>query len=390
MAKYARPVITTLKRDEPLTGAIQVALDANNVARNIPLQPPNNIVPNDRFIWGFTIRESGRITNNNANNPTGVMPDGLLNLMDTIILRGTDKQLGKKVDIINVHGSSIRELARVQAGQQAAPPGLVPAAPATGPGGVTDYRVYWPIPLTGLNLPVHQQVDHLFDAVNWDALTLILQQADDQSVYTYGAARGLPTFSAFGSATGNPQITILFQYAMGGGKMFEGFKPARIYRYFSTDTSADVQATGTKQLLQNMMIPRGRKIRSVLLKTGTINPNIVAAGNTVFNTLSNALLTNLLWQRGTNRPVRIYNDQFDFQEMTRDKIGAVPGTGYNLLDFAPNGNIKEVLDLTGAISGPTGDILTQLQSDVTTLGSTSAVEAMWEEIEGPPVYPQVA
>jgi hypothetical protein len=382
-----RPRVTTISRDEPLTQPIAIPLDANNIVRNQQIQPPNNVFPNDRFLWGITLEWVGRITNNVANGPTGVLPDAPFTLIDTIIIQGTDIIKGQKIPIINARGSSLAQVFKIQTNS------ALDSTPAGGlsiaPGATNDIRFYIDIPFVPLNMPLHQQVDWLFDATNYSALQLLIQVADDQNVFTYGGVRGLPTFSAFGSNTGSPQIQVLGIYTMFGPNMGEGFKPGRVYRYFSEDTSNDLLTTQARVQLQNGNLPRGRQIRSVLQKTGT-KSTAVAPGNTSFATLSNAMLQNLFLYRGNNKTIRQYIDQFHLRHVNNMRYSNFPNTGYGLWDFAPNGTIHESLDLRNAIAGATGDILTYFQADVTTLGANSAIEWMWEELDGPPIYPVMA
>jgi hypothetical protein len=380
-----RPRVTTISRDESLSADIFLPLDATNVVRNQQVQPPNNIFPNDRFLWGITLEWEGRITNAVVNPPNGVLPDAPFNLIDTIIVQGTDRIKQQKVVIMNVRGSSLAQLVKIQANS---PQDVTPGAGLSiAPGAANDIRFYIDVPFVPLNMPFHQQVDWVFDATNYDALQLLIQVADDNNIFTYGAGgRGAPTFSAFGAATGSPRIRLLGIYVMFGPNMGEGFKPGRVYRYFNEDTSQDVLATAAKVQLNNGNLPRGRQIRSVLQKTGT-KSTAVSSTNTAFATVSNANLANLFLYRGTNKTIRNYLDQFHIRHVNGLRYSNFPNTGYNLWDFAPNGTIHESLDLRNAIAGATGDILTYFQADVTTLGANSAIEWMYEELDGPPIYP---
>lgn len=381
-----RPRVTTISRDEPLTQPIAIPLDANNIVRNQQIQPPNNVFPNDRFLWGITLEWVGRITNNVANAPTGILPDAPFTLIDTVIIQGTDVIKGQKVPIINARGSSLAQVVKIQTNS---PQDVTPAGGLSiAPGAANDIRFYIDIPFVPLNMPLHQQVDWLFDATNYSGLQLLIQVADDLSVFTYGAVRGLPTFSAFGSNAGSPQIQVLGVFTMFGPNMGEGFKPGRVYRYFGEDTSNDILATAARVQLQNGNLPRGRQIRSVLQKTGT-KSTAVSPGNTSFATLSNAMLSNLFLYRGNNKTIRNYVDQFHLRHVNNMRYSNFPNIGYGLWDFAPNGTIHESLDLRNAIAGATGDILTYFQADVATLGANSAIEWMFEELDGPPIYPVV-
>lgn len=374
-----RPSVSTISRFE-WQSDIQVPL-VGGVVVNQVLQPPNNIVPNDRFLSGMLLQYEGRITNAGAGNPTGVQADAPFALIDTVIMQGTHRLRGQPEQFINARGADLRELARIY---ESSAPLVAPAALGLGPLAANDIRFTIPIWFYPERVSLGEKVDHLLDAPNYDALSLRIQVADDQNIFTY-AARTAPTFSAFGSAVGNPVIRVGFWYAQAGRHAFEGFVPARVWRYFNEDASADITTTAANVRLQNMNVPRGNRIRNILMKTG-IASAAVAAGNTSYNTLSNVILANVKVMRGVNKVTRFYADFFELSEDVRINKAIAPTAGYALLDYAPNATVHENLDLTGAAAGPTGDVDVFIQADVTGAAGQRLM-ALWEEIRGFPEYP---
>jgi hypothetical protein len=323
----------------------------------------------------------GRITNPAGNGPTGILADAPFSLIDTIIVKGTHRIRGQQEPFINARGSDLRELAR---NYQSSAPNVQGFPPSLALNAANDIRFDIPVFFYPMSVTLPEKVDHLLDAPNYDALQLTLQVADDNSIYTYGA-RTAPAFTAFGSATGAPIIRVGLWIAQAGRTAFEGFVPARIWRYFNEDSTSDMTATAANVRLSNMNIPRGNRVRAILLKTG-VNGTAVTAGNTAYVTLSNIILTNIKPFRGTNKVTRFYADYFQLQEDSRNAYSIAPSVGYGLLDYAQNQTVHESLDLTGAAAGPSGDVDVFLQADVTG-AANQRLTALWEEIRGIPQYP---
>lgn len=373
------PQVSTLCRFEWVAD-ITVTL-AGGVPVNQNLQLPNNVFPNDRFVSGVLLQWQGRIQNAGANGPTGTLADAPFSLIDTVNIKGTHRIRGAQEPFISARAADLRELAR---NYQSSAPNVQGFPPSLALNANNDIRFDIPIFFYPMSVTLPERVDHLLDAPNYDALQMFLQVADDNNIFTYGT-RGAPTFTAFGSASGSPIIRVGLWIAQAGRHAFEGFVPARVWRYFNEDASSDMTSTGANVRLQNMNVPRGNRIRNILFKTGTKGAG-VSAGNTSYQTLSNVILANLKVFRGVNKVTRFYADFFQLQEDSRNAYAIAPSVGYGLLDYAQNSTVHESLDLTGAAAGPTGDVDVFVQADVTG-ASTQALVAMWEEIRGIPQYP---
>lgn len=376
--KPRRPFVSTLMRFEWFAD-VPVPLNGT-VPNNSQVQLPNNILPNDRFFSGLLFQYEARIVTPGAQAPTGLQADGAFALIDTIIVKGTHRLRGQNEVFISARGPDLRELARNY--QSSAP--NIQGTLVTGINQTVDLRFDIPLFFWPMQVRLEEKVDYLLDAPNYDALQVFMQVADDNNIFTYGA-RTAPTFTAFGSASGTPRIRVGGWYAQAGRHAFEGFVPGRVWRYFAEDTSADMTTTGANVRLANLNIPRGQRIRGILLKTGA-KSTAVTSGNTSFNTLSNLILANVKAFRGTNKITRFFADFFQMQEDSRNAYAIAPSTGYGLIDYATNGTIHESLDLTGAAAGPTGDVDTYIGADVTGAANQATV-ALWEEIRGIPQYP---
>jgi hypothetical protein len=367
-----RPKISTASRTEWIA---DINLPTNNVAVQLPTN--GGQIPNDRYIHTLWLQFEGRITNAASNNPTGTQADGVAQLLDTIQVSGYHRLRGASEQFINVRGHDAYELAGIYGSRF---PTLTPVNLALGVSATNDIRFFTPIYFTPMGVSLEQMVDFLLDAPNYDALKLNINYGDDQSVFTYGT-RGAPTFSAFGSGSGNPRIRVLADFAQAGRSQFANFVPARAWRYFIEDTSAAETTTTANARLIN--IPRGYRMRSILLKTGA-KSTAVASGNTSYNTLIDSMLANLKVFRGTNKVVKFFADQRSAREIGATYFSVTPDLGYQLLEFAPRGSWHESLDCTGLAAGPTGDTDVFIGAD-TTGAANQATLALFEELRGLPL-----
>jgi hypothetical protein len=146
------------------------------------------------------------------------------------------------------------------------------------------------------------------------------------------------------------------------------------------NSSSDLTTTASNRRL--FEIPRGHRIRSILVKAGVIN-TAVSAGNTAYTTVSDTILDDVKIFAGINKQVRHYTDYFVAQEEAAMAYGLAPSSGYALLDFARHGAHGEAFDSRGMIAGPTGDTDFFLQGDVTGAANQRAV-FMVEELRGGP------
>lgn len=395
-AAARRPSVVTFGADEWIADIPLAALPANAV--QLPTQ--GGQIPNQRFMKSLTIWWEGRITNAAANNPTGVTADGLFALIDTIKIQGTHKVRGKQEQFINVRGPDMREWSSIYQAKWATAylnvNGTLKSASVLGLNGFSaayanallsvtasqynDIRFAVTIPFVPLGVSAGQQIDYLLDAPNYDNLQLTVSCGDDQSVFTYGA-RGAPTFSAYGSASGSPQLRVYGQFAKQGTNAFAGFVPARVFRWFNELTGSPLTTTAPGVRLFN--INRGNKIRALLFKAGT-RGTTQAAGYTAYATLLDTILgANIQFMQGTNKQIRFFQDYRHFADVSKQIYSLESDAGYALLDFAKHGSVREALNLRGAVVGASGDVDTYLQSDIVGAANQAAL-AMYEELQYDP------
>jgi hypothetical protein len=360
--------------------------DISLSATNTQFMLPNNggLIPNDRYMYGMWLIFEGRATNNVALAATGVRADAPFSLIQNVTISGYHRVRGQNEQFINLRGVDLYNLNRVY--QNAVPytepangwPQFVPQISMVG-GDTNDIRIAYYIPFAPLRIPVNSQLGWLLDAPNYDRLQLQVTFGDGTAMFTGGVSAANVTFSQFGSATGAPRLRVMGQFALGGQSIF-GYIPARTWRYFTEVTGSQLTTTATNQRLYN--IPRGNKIRGLLLKTGTKSTD-ATAGIDVYDSYSDDILANVLIQRGLNKSIRIYPDYRSMKYEIQQSYGMYPQTGYALIDFAQRGRLAEALDTVGLVAGPSGDTDLYIQGDVTGAGN-QAFLALVEELRGIP------
>jgi hypothetical protein len=392
-AQSLRPRTTTIGADEWIADIPLAALPNANV--QMPTQ--GGQIPNMRFMKSITLWWEGRITNAASNNPTGFQQDGFSALLDTVKIQGTHRVRGKQEQFINVRGPDMREFCAVYQGKYPDAQLIVNAVSKnagqlnSGQGfsnyfgssllsltasQTNDISFAVEIPFTPLGVGAGQVIDFLLDAPNYDNLTLSVAAADDQNVFTYGT-RGVPTFTAFNSGAGSPQIRVYGSFAKQGLSAFTGFVPARVWRWFDEQTGSKLTTTTTGVRLNN--VNRGNKVRSLLFKTG-VRSSAVAAGFNAYSTLSDSIMSgNIQFMQGTNKQIRFFQNYRHMRQMTTKLYGLEYDQGYALLDFAKHGTVREALNLRASVVGASGDVDTYTQSDITGAANQAQL-MMYEEL----------
>lgn len=349
-----------------------ISLPNTNAAYQLPTN--GGTLPNDRFIWSLRIEFQGRLTNPASGGPTGILADAPYSLIESIQVSGYHRIRAAKEQFINVRGSDLRELMKIY---QAHNPYSLPASLSTTASATNDIDFIIEVPFVPWNMKLSQQAQWMLDAPNYDQLQLTIQFADANSVFSGQTTQ--PTLSAYGSSSGNAQIIVSGEFVMAGSGRLAGYVPGRLWRYWQEVTSGDIVSGNNNSRQFN--IPRGNVIRGFLLKTG-VKSTATSPGNNAYTSRSNTVYTNIQVMRGLNKPVRNYPN---FQQIQQDIASAygfgLSDTGYALVDFAQQSNQSEMLDLRGAVAGPTGDIDTFLQANVAGAANQAAL-CMYEELRG--------
>jgi len=368
------PSITTLSRSEWI-GDIQ----APNPDSSLFLPTNGGLIPNDRFMTGLKLQVAVRFTQPAIGNATGTQADAPYSIIERVQIKGTHRYRGQSELFYDMRGADIYELAKnYQARAPQSSGTLAIAANAT-----SDIRFTLPISFIPLNCSINDKVGFLLDAPNYDQLTLTIFWADPASVFT--GQSGAITMTAIGSITGSPVVSVSGDFCMSKSQ-FAGYLPARMWQYFFENTSSQLTNTATQQQLY--LMPRGYRIRSLMIKTG-VKSTTTTAGYNAYNSLSDSILGNIIPHLGTNKQLRNYRNFIALKEDTAERYLITPSTGYGILDYAQNGTLAESLDLTSAIAGPTGDTSADLAADVAGANNQAALFIV-QELRGAPMTGQPA
>jgi hypothetical protein len=368
MPQVPQVPVVALSRYEAIS---DITIDAQNAEYTLPTL--GGLLPSDRFLWGLRLLFEGRATMPASGNPTGVTADERRAFIENVIVEGYHRLRGAQETFINLRGPELFQLNRIYTGREpvSTPSSLTLTASAT-----NDIRFAIDIPFVPMNVPWRAAMGWLLDAPNYDSLKLRVRVGDVNSIFTGHSSN--PTWSAYGSTSGNPRIVVGGIFALAGPAKFRGFVPGRVHRYYYEVTGSDLTTTGTNRRLYNL--PRGYWLRSLLVKTGT-KATGVTAGNNAYATLSDSILTEVRVMRGLNTVNRYYRS---FHDLREDQVGCSSGlivaaaTGYGLIDWVKLGYDGELLDTRGLVAGPTGDVDLFFQADVAGASNQAALFAVEE------------
>lgn len=364
MTPYA---LTTLNRFEHISNIGYVA----NSPTNLPTQ--GGQIVDTRWLWGLNLTVEGRATMPATGGPSALSADGIRQLIERITVEGNHRvrqRQEKFYDLRGAEASFLSDLFSLNA---------LPSLPASwsfAGNATNDFRFHVIVPFVPLGIPPREHSSYLLDVPNYDTLKLTVQWGDAVSCFGAGTA---PSLTAYGSASGSPQVRIAGLWSLAGASRFVNRVPGRVFRYFTEVSGSLMTTSATGQRLID--IPRGNLMRGILLKTGT--KATATAGNNAYATLSEAILSNIKIDRGINRPVRYW----PLQEQIRVENVLSRGysrSGYGFIDFAKNGILAESFDARPLTSGASGQVDFFLEADVAGAANQAAL-FMWEEIQNLPL-----
>lgn len=330
----------------------------NNVNTAYTLPTSGGLLPNDRFMNGLILNVRGRVTNAGSGNPSSVLNGAPYSLIESVIVEGYHRLRGAQEQFINLRGHDLAILNSLYSAQANS---FLPAGGlAVGASVANDFQFQLYVPFAPLGLPLRQKIGWLLDAPNYDRLSLKIQWADDKSIFA--GQTSASTFSAYGGTTGSPTIDVLGEFALAGSQKFAGFVPGRVWRYHQEISGSPMTTTANGVRLFNL--PRGFRLRSLMLKTG-VKSTTTTAGNNAYVSLSDGVLSQINVFRGLNRAIRFYN-RFEEQRFVDAQMrGIASPTGVVIHDFVPGGWDGEILDTSSLTAGPTGDVDCYIQGNVT-------------------------
>lgn len=316
-------------------------------------------------IRGFRIVMKGRLVVGTA-AMTSVNPESFLNLLQNILIQGISKRQGGNVILWNIglselfafsHMSDVRGgifTVNNQTGgevQQFAPaspliyygmqsvagvPTLQAAFSAGGSVGATgtyDYKVSIDLPAYPIDAPPGVRSGYILRQDEWkDSLQFkfTFSPADTNAVpqgLGTPAATTTLTFTAYGSGSGSPTLDV-YALPIVLGDLRNSVLPGVIQRSIQPVAGLVQSTANNVELLrmQKQATPR------VYMKTG------VVGGTGFYTSVSDAIVTAVGVQLGTDRNVRDVLDIFAHKHDQVEHYGTPPIQGYTVVDFIQSGN----------------------------------------------------
>lgn len=328
----------------------------------LPLLTPSvatqNIIPKtvnlNRPLEGFILKWSGRIVLGTA-NISGIASEAPMTLIDRIQIRGTFK--GQAFTPIDITGATAFNWARlfgirgsscyINNTRLAEPSVPFQQVGATfGNTGTYDIEMYFYIPVYPLVSPSMRGAAMLpfcWHSEDWnDTLQIQINTGQNSSLGNVGTTTF--TYTAFGSASGSPQIEIFTRYMLNGGlrRGVSTYETACVLRTEQQITSG-VTALSTAFRMWQL---QKQKTSNVLVKAGQ---NFSANAN-VFADLRDTLL-DVTQIQVDNRPIRNNQDNGAFKEHAGLQFNTILPEGYLLLPFCDSQNPRSALraDLEGVV-----------------------------------------
>ena len=308
---------------------------------------------------GLLLNFKFRLTNAASGNPTSVLADAPYGIVDRIRVFGKHVMRRSDEVIVSLSGAEVAELQRqnTRYAMVNTPTTLSVSASAT-----NDVQFVLYVPFVPSMVHPNEMANYLVDGPGYQNLSLEIKWADAASIFA--GQTTATTLSAFGSTTGSPSVEVSILQAMEPATQFRGFLPG-LYTISSRPLNTGVLLNTANQV-RLTDLNRGGRLRKVVLKTGTLATG-TSSGNTAFATWSDAIVSRIAVNRGTNRTIWDSRDFFTARiAASISQPGAVlPSTGHLVCDWVKTGNFQELLDATGLVAGPTGDIDFYLSGDVT-------------------------
>jgi hypothetical protein len=324
----------------------------------------------ERFIHSLQLEFEGRLAIG-VHAATSEHVDSPYSILDAVRVEGTHKIRKQRETVFDLPGSVIRELALQYGGR---------APVTTGAIGLTvanhDIRFVLPITFPPENLPLYMQAPHLLDAPHYENLMLEIKFADFKNTHDPDAT-STETWTAFGSAAGDPRVRVAARFAQFGPDGAPDFVPAPVWRFYEENTGSDI--TGGKVGARVKEIDTGNLIRSLLIKSG-VKYTTPTAGNSVFATLSDSILAELEVMYSLKKGLGHYNSFYSLQEGQAHFDRIAPSPGYARIDWVQQEDLRTAWDTSGLVGAPN----VYLKADVTG-AANQAVGVAVQEIRGVPV-----
>ena len=300
---------------------------------------------------------------------TSVNPEGLLNLLPSIIIQGTNARQQGNLTLWNIDLATAWVLQRIMGPAGAAffvvtPPGggaltAVPTPTTPFPSGAVASNPYFQGStgtydfIISVDFPFHPHQSnsygrepltipqYLVRNEEWkDSLQLLVtggtQAGNSTGVLGVAAATTTVTYSAFGSGSGTPTLDVYSLPVLMGLNLKDQILPGVMSRVSSPVTTA-VQSAGTNVALQNMQKQPTPRV-FFKMGTGTVTPAFATLIDAVSGGPQATGPNTLGVLLGGNRNVRNKVDIFAHKMQFPDIYLREPIQGYSIMDFMEQGN----------------------------------------------------
>lgn len=362
------------------------------ISQDVTFAAPNTVqparqMPLSRPAESILLTLAFRITVAN-NNMTAVAPEAPQSILQLIQLNGTHQKYGA-LQPIRMSGATAYvwpELFQQRGnyceinGVRSAPKDVPFATPFLGNVGTYDVLLVWNVPLgplAGLGQSTKRDLaSYLYQAPDWgDTLNIQLNFGDASALGTPAAA-GDVTFSAFGSAAGNPNMSLFVNYSIMGpfadqpGGSGVVVRQEQFFNQFVTAGNSQRITQLQKQITTGVILKQGTQL------AGT------TAGVQVFGTLVDTILARTMMMVD-NKPLK-FNQSNPTMRAYLDRMfgNSIPG-GYFMESFVE----AQAPTLAYRADGLAGGASWELQSDILTTGATQLLGMTQEMVYGGPFPP---
>lgn len=299
---------------------------------------PKRELPHDKWLLGLHLMWEGRVGVTVA-APGAVLTEAPQSIIERIRVEGQHNRLGQR-DFYNLRGATAYAYANVYGGGRNL---SVTSSPALANAiGNYDIRAHYLIWFPPEQIPLSQQIAHAIRGDDWKTLNMHISFGDRTSLFN--AATGTVAFTAFGSATGAPRLSVhMIRPLLGNAR--DAIRPALVRRQFQELTTVFTQTNLTDGFIAKLEV--GKKYRSALIKAGvraTAAPP--SAGVNVFVSLSDDIVARpKIALDGKN--IRDAISNYVMKEFYAYAFRASLPAGYTLLDFVDGGDIRTIFPAQG-------------------------------------------
>lgn len=387
------PPYNTDSRFEPIG---DIAIPAGLLApMRLQLPTPNGNLPMDRFLYALQLDVQLRLTNAVAAE-LAVNVDAPYSLLNRITIEGFHKVRKQTEAFIDLRGPDLHHLLKYYQGCEVFDQSTTPLGTVLG--NTNDINFSLQVPFCPLNVHPMLAAGYLLDAPNYSQLNMTIQLGDLSTLFTTGVGSTETIGNFLGNAAFPPRIRVSGYFALAGPSEFRNFVPGRLWRHFREVTGTAMTTTANNVRLVD--IPRGHRMRAIMLKTGV--RAVTTGGLDAYLTTGDAILSEVRVNRGLNHPVRRYTtfwsghaEQVFMKRMLQGSFRGLPAgpatiyptqTGYLMMDFCPKGHMNDILDLRGLTAGATGDVDSYIEANVVGAANQGMVAVFEELRDEPRVY----